>query len=80
MCETCVLHVSYTCIACVLHMYYRCMNYLCNTPKHHTCITCVPPGCVPYMEYTCGTFGSVHALMTFTILNTPWKPCHWTMR
>ncbi len=27
------------CIADVLHMYYSCMNYMCNTLKHHTCIT-----------------------------------------
>ncbi len=34
-----VLYV--TCVLGVLHMYYMCINYMCNTPKHHTCITCV---------------------------------------
>ncbi len=37
-----VLHVWNMCIIGVLHMYYRCMNYMCNTPKHNTCIGTFP--------------------------------------
>ena len=44
--NTCNICVGYTpilmcetCITAILYMYYRCMNYICNTHKHHTCIT-----------------------------------------
>ncbi len=36
-----LLHVRNMSITCVLHMNYKCMNYMYNTCKHHTCITCV---------------------------------------
>ncbi len=26
---------------CITGVIHRCMNYMCNTPKHQTCITCV---------------------------------------
>ncbi len=32
MYEACVLHVFHTCK-------YKYMNYMCNRPKHYTCIT-----------------------------------------
>ncbi len=32
------IHLHYMCKPCVLHVYYRCMNYMCDTPNHHTCV------------------------------------------